>query len=424
MRENTPPRVNEIEDDDAEEIIFANDVPPDDDELEMEEITMEELEARYGYLSDVEENTEGRFSQSPERDDAILTFMKHKSAVFGCSLHPTRPLAATGGEDDRAYVWNINTCEVMLEITEHKDTVTDVHFSYDGTYLATGDMAGELFVHKLQESESGPQLTLRKVWEFSMGDMTWMCWHRAANVLMAGSENGEVYVWRIPSGDCKILPGEGVRCGVADLTGDGKRLFVGYTNGAVKLWDLKSCTVVMEVDAQNPMAQQTVILSVACEKDSPFYAAGAADGKIVFCTNSGPVGAVEADGSVEYLAFPPSNDLKIVASGTLQGQIAIWDYTKYNLRTLCDHTFVEGDNSNKFQGGITRLKWLSDHTLMAATMDGNVIAFDARSGARKFTLEGHMAEIYEMCYNPHENILLTVSEDHRAKIFNIPQLGD
>ncbi|XP_018785299.1 PREDICTED: angio-associated migratory cell protein [Bactrocera latifrons] len=424
MRENTPPRVHDIEDDDVEEIHFDQDAAPDDDELEMEEITMEELEARYGYLSEEDETAEGASFQPPERDDAILTFMKHKKAVFGCSLHPNRPLAATGGEDDRAYVWDINTCELLHEITEHKDTVTDVYFSYDGTYLATGDMAGELFVHKLQENDTGAPVTFRKVWEFSMGDMTWMCWHRGANVLLAGSENGEVYIWRIPSGDCKILPGDGVRCAVGELTGDGKKLFVGYTNGVVKLWDLKSCTVVMEVDAQNPMAQQSVVLSVACDKESPLYASGALDGKIVFCTNNGPVGAVEADGSVECIAFPPNNDLKIVASGTLQGQIAIWDYTKYGLRTLCDHKFMEGDESDTFQGGITRLKWLSDHTLIAATMHGNVIGFDARSGARKFTLEGHMAEIYEMSYNPHEKILLTVSEDRRAKIFNIPQLGD
>ena len=77
-------------------------------------------------------------------------------------------------------------------------------------------------------------------------------------------------------------------------------------------------------------------------------------GNIVFCTNNGPVGAVEADGSVECIAFPPNNDLKVVATGTLQGQIAIWDYTKYGLRTLCDHTFTEGDESDSFQGGITR----------------------------------------------------------------------
>lgn len=279
MRENTPPRPNVLEDDDMEEIHFDQDPAPDDDELEMEEITMEELEARYGDLSEEDEDREGASFHPPDRDDAILTFMKHKNAVFGCSLHPHRPLAATSGEDDRAYVWNINTCELLHEIVEHKDTVTDVYFSYDGTYLASGDMAGELFVYKLQENETGAPLTFRKVWEYSMGDMTWMCWHRAANVLLAGSENGEVYVWRIPSGDCKTLLGEGVRCSVGELTCDGKKLFVGYTNGAVKLWDLKSCRVVMEVDSRNPMAQNSAILCVACDKESPLYASGALDGE-------------------------------------------------------------------------------------------------------------------------------------------------
>ncbi|XP_054735022.1 angio-associated migratory cell protein [Anastrepha obliqua] len=424
MRENTPPRAKEIEQADGELIEFEDDVPPDD-EQELEEISMEELEERFGYTSDEsEDDINDKPYGIPERDDAVLTFTKHKRAAFGCALHPSRPLAVTGGEDDRAYVFNVHTCELVYDVTGHKDTVTDVLFSHDGTYLATGDMAGDLYIHKLQENESGGPVTFRRVWEYQMGDMTWMLWHRASNVLLAGSESGEIYMWRIPAGDCKILPASGVRCNAADLAADGKKLFVGYSDGVVKLWDLKSGTVIMEVDEQNPMAHDSAVLCLTCDKESPLYASGSINGKILFCTNNGPVGAVETDGSVECIAFSPSNELKLVASGTLKGQIAIWDYGKYTLRTICDHVDVEGEESERYHGGITSLVWFNEHTLVASTIGGVVIAFDARSGARKFILEGHMAEIYAMKYSPQENILLTVSEDHRAKIFNVPPLGD
>lgn len=286
MRDNTPPRPADI-DDDFEEVYVENDGPPeDDDELEMEEITLEELESRldggaYGENSD-DENGDQR--KSPIQDDSIFTFQQHVAPVFACALHPQNDLCATGGEDDKVYVWHRKTGDVIHEITDHKDTVTEVHFNHDGTYLATGDMAGEILLHKLQESSGNADkeggLTLRKVWEYSMGDMSWMRWHKAANVLITGSEDGEIYVFRLPAGDCKILPGSGVRCESGEVTGDGKKLFASYNNGTVKLWDIKSSTVLMETNEHNPMVHQEGSTTVACDKESPLYMSGDENGKI------------------------------------------------------------------------------------------------------------------------------------------------
>ncbi|XP_061392540.1 angio-associated migratory cell protein [Musca vetustissima] len=416
MRQNTPPRPADI-DEDAEEIYLDNDAPPEDeDDLEMEEVTLEELEARLGsgdYGSDEEDER-----KSPVQDDAVYTFQQHSAPVFACALHPQNDLCATGGEDDKVFVWNRNTGEVIHEITEHKDTVIEVHFNHDGTYLASGDMAGEIFLHKIQEgSGNGDKegsLTLRKVWEYSMGDMSWMRWHKAANVLMAGSEDGEIYVFRLPAGDCKILPGQGTRCEAGDLTNDGKKLFTAYNNGTVKLWDIKSTTAVMEIDEQHPMVHQEGSTTVSCDKEFPIYASGGENGKIVFSTPNGPVGTVDADGAVECIAFSPSADFRMAASGTLSGQVAIWDYSKLTLRTQCENT----------DDGVTKIQWIGDFTILVSTLQGNVVAYDARSGQKKFTLSGHLAEVYSFAYDPKESLLLTVSEDNSAKIFKVPQLGD
>uniref|UniRef100_A0A1A9WTC4 G-patch domain-containing protein n=1 Tax=Glossina brevipalpis TaxID=37001 RepID=A0A1A9WTC4_9MUSC len=423
MHENTPPRVPEIGDD-AEEIIDmdAEILSGDEDDQEME-ITFDEYVERISSASDDDdENTEEQDSpQSPVPDDSIFTFPAHTKPVFSCSLHPHNELCATGAEDDKVFIWSRNTGQILYEFTGHRDTVIDVHFNHDGTYLATADLAGDIVLHKLQKmpneaDKDGGFLTVYKVWEYSMGDMPWMRWHPATNVLIAGSEDGEIYFWRLPAGDCKILPGPGVRCDSGDISADGKKFVAAYSNGTIKLWDIRACTTVMEIDENNPMVHSTGCTTVAHDKASPFFMSGDQDGKILFSTHTGPVGAVETGDIIECMAFSPSSEIRMAASGTLSGQISIWDSSKFNLRINCDPT--EGND------GITEMRWISDYTLVVATVSGNIFGYDARTGVHIFKLSGHTAAIYSFCYDRRDSIILSVSEDHSAKVFRVPCLAE
>lgn len=206
------------------------------------------------------------------KDESILTFDRHKAAVFTCSLHPSKDWASTGGEDDMGYIWDINTGEVIYEITGHKDTLINCTFNADGNYLVSGDMAGEVQVFKLSDG-------IKKVWEYSMGDMCWLKWHPNANVLMAGAESGEIYIWRIPSGECKILPGQGEKCDSGELTCDGKKLLAGYGNGVLRLWDIKTATVVNEVTSSHPLGHSENVAAVSCDPENPLYMSGCEAGE-------------------------------------------------------------------------------------------------------------------------------------------------
>uniref|UniRef100_A0A1A9VU06 WD_REPEATS_REGION domain-containing protein n=1 Tax=Glossina austeni TaxID=7395 RepID=A0A1A9VU06_GLOAU len=422
MHENTPPRVSEIGDD-AEELndLDAEIHSEDEDDQEME-LTLDELVERIssGSDDDYDENIEEQDSpQSPVPDDSILTFPAHTMPAFSCSMHPHNELCATGGEDDKVFVWSRNTGQILYEFTEHKDTVTGVHFNRDGTYLASADLAGDIFLHKLQKMSSesdkdGGNFVFHKVWEYSMGDMAWMRFHPGTNVLIAGSEDGEIYFWRIPAGDCKILPGPGVRCCSGDISADGKKFVASYNNGTVRLWDLRACTTIMEIDENNPMVHSGGCTMVAHDKASPFFMSGDAAGKIVFSTHAGPVGAIETGDVIECIAFSPSADIGMVATGSLNGQISIWDSCKFNSRTNCEPA---GES-------VTEMRWISDYTLVVVTGNGNIFGYDARTGVRIFKLSGHTEVIYSLCYDHRDSILLSVSEDHSAKVFRVPCLAE
>lgn len=85
-------------------------------------------------------------------------------SVFCGALSKDENLAATGGEDDKAFVWNTVSGDILFECTGHKDSVTFSDFNYDDSYLATGDMNGFVQIWKVNDKQS--------IWNYDMGDMS------------------------------------------------------------------------------------------------------------------------------------------------------------------------------------------------------------------------------------------------------------
>lgn len=385
MRQNTPPAspFNPADDDDVpnfddndedEDLIYIGDADEvlNQWEADLAENEDDDDEFLNQIPEDADEEAAGEYSAAgPQQDDAALTFTKHTGSVFCGSLHPTEDIAVTGGEDDKAYVWEISGGEIIHEVTGHSDTVIAAEFSPDGAYLATGDMAGEVQVLKLSQS-------YKKVWEFSMGDMVWMKWHTAANVLLAGSESGEVYVWRIPSGDCKVFASSGHKSETGQLTADGKRLIVGYGDGSVRLWDIKSSACIQEILADSPQGHTESVTCIAADPDNGMFLTGSEDGKILIAGSGGPLGSLNpASGPVESLAFCAESDIKLVACGTLQGKISLWDVGKQAVRVECE---------NRDPSGVTRMIWAPGHNLICGTLEGSVKGFDGLTGQQKVNI--------------------------------------
>lgn len=77
-------------------------------------------------------------------DNSVQAFTAHGSSVFSISVHPTQPLAVSGGEDDFGYIWDITDGEIIVKLTGHTDSVTCTGWSSDGEMVATGGMDGKI----------------------------------------------------------------------------------------------------------------------------------------------------------------------------------------------------------------------------------------------------------------------------------------
>lgn len=67
--------------------------------------------------------------------------------MYSVTIHPSLPIACTGGGDDNAFLWRIDNGEDILALQKHDDSCVAVVFSHDGKYVATGGMDGNIFVY-------------------------------------------------------------------------------------------------------------------------------------------------------------------------------------------------------------------------------------------------------------------------------------
>lgn len=137
-----------VHEDDEEQFIDENDVA---------EIIIDE-DGDYPMDGDDQQDQEGEQIDGEEgateveevvvEDTSILHFAAHSKSVFAIAAHPTQPLAASGGEDDMGYLWDLTTGEKIQDLGGHSDSVNCVAFNSDGSLLATGGMDGKTRVWK------------------------------------------------------------------------------------------------------------------------------------------------------------------------------------------------------------------------------------------------------------------------------------
>ncbi|XP_061122888.1 angio-associated migratory cell protein [Syngnathus typhle] len=390
------------------EVIELNDNDDDPDHLadDMEDIGFEEPAD-----ADNDEGWETEDEMESERDDSDLTFSKHTGSVFCVSMDPaTNTLAVTGGEDDKAYVWRVSDGQVVLECTGHKDSVTSAVFSHDSTLVASGDMSGLIKVWKVETKE--------EIWSFEVGDLEWLEWHPCAPVLLAGTDDGNMWMWKIPSGDCKTFQSSACQSTSGKVLPDGKRAVVGYEDGTVRLWDLKQGNCIHVIQGQD--GHRGPLTCLTCNKDGSLVLTGSVDGraKLINTATGKVVGVFSLDGgkakgsrdgeesnSVESVGF--CNMLPLVAAAYLDGTLAIYDLSTQVLRHSCRH-----------EAGVVHLQWEESSSLVSTcSLDGALRQWDARSGKMVSEYRGHAAEILDFAMNREATVAVTASGDNQAKVF-------
>ncbi|XP_014663766.1 PREDICTED: angio-associated migratory cell protein-like isoform X2 [Priapulus caudatus] len=420
MDQKHPDQEDKVDVDQQEDVIYSPDdvievIDLDDgsnaDVLSSEMADVDIEESYDADIDDVDGAMGGDDEESMEdlTDDSDLVLRKHQSNVFSVSIDPaTGTLGVTGGEDDKAYLWNLVEGTVMFECTGHKDSVTCVGFNHDSTMVATGDMSGLINVWRVQDGSS--------IWSFEASDLEWMEWHHSAPVLLAGTSDGMTWMWKVPSGELKTFQGPSCQATCGQWLPDGKRACVGYDDGVVKIWDLK--TGAGQFTLSDGDAHKSSVTCLDCHHDNTLIATGSTDvtcrlinshnGKVLGIIDAGDQQqeGANAEDSIESVAFSPS--LQLLATGSLNGMLGIWDVPTQVLRHNCKQT------------GIVKLKWDPTGPLVyTVSLDGLIRLWDGRSGNLASHWSGHHAEILDFDVSRDGSTLVTASGDGSTRVFHM-----
>lgn len=380
-------------------------------------------------MDEDEDNSDGGETAGPSRlsaeNNSVQDFQSHDGSVFCVACHPTEPLAATGGEDDVGYIWDITDGEIVEKLNGHTDSVTSIAWSADGEMIATGGMDGKIRLWRRVGKES------YRIWEFltelqGPDEVMFLRWHPRGPVLLAGSNDSTLWLWQLPSGNTmQVFSGHTgpVNCG--EFTPDGKKIVSACSDNTFIIWDPRSPTPVAKLTADDGRFNLDGITSLAVNSTSTLAVVGGAAGGVrVISLNKGEVitalGGHKEGESIEAIVFTDLLDTNtgpgFAITGGTDGRICVWDLSTYKLRTTLQHedaiTSVLVHPSPK------------PYLIVSGCADGTLRTWDARTGAVVRQHKGHRAPVLSASLGLNGSVVVSAGDDHTALVYTTEPTED
>ncbi|KAG4305898.1 hypothetical protein PORY_000808 [Pneumocystis oryctolagi] len=212
------------------------------------------------------------------------------------------------------------------------------------------------------------------------------------------------------------------------LRGHTENIFIGAWNPAhlnivatasadatVRIWDLSEknhtydllASVVL--NATPSLSETKDITSISWDNSGNYIAAGSYDGQVriwslegtlkyLFTAHHGPIMGIKWN-SKDSVLLTASCDSFVIA----------WDMYDGTLKHIYD----------KRPCAITDIEWINDETFASSGKDGSLDYWSSEKEESLRRWEGHSKEINSIKFNPHNNLLLSCSDDFTVKIWSL-----
>ena len=236
------------------------------------------------------------------------------------------------------------------------------------------------------------------------GGVTALAFSPDGKTLVTGSDDKTLLIWNTSSWECsKPLTGHTNSVNSISFLSSGSRFYSGG-DYFVRSWNLKGDAL------DEHRGPTTFIWSVAIKADSSQWVAGSFERNIrLFDYKTGKLSTIPGH-KKSVLAVAYSPDGKLMASGSLDENILIWNAETYKVTdTLKGHG-----------GNIFCVTFSPDGKFLAsASNDNTVRLWESASGKLIRTFMGHTAGVFSVGFSPEGNYLASGSVDSNVILWEI-----
>ncbi len=354
----------------------------------------------------------------PERPDMWVASLEgHGNEVTALAFSPEAGQLATATADGMVWIWTkANGCEWRQAgrrlLGKHSRLVRSVAFSPDGRILAS---AGDDETVRVWDPHAPPGTPTLLVLPHFYGISSIAFRPQNERTLVSSCWDRALRVWDMHPAEPAVFHGHhGTVQSVA--FGSGNLVASGAWDRTVRLWDAGrpgSCRVF----SQHGHDVYAVALWSDPGSRQQILASGSLDG-FVRVWDLDPDGVESRpgrefchSGGVSATAFHSSGT--VLASGSHNGTVRLWDIRS----GACVFEFRHGEKA------VTSVAFAGDGELLASAGDDALIKL-WRIGPRHTltwvaNLEGHLARVWSVAFSPDGRLLASGSDDHTARLWNV-----
>ncbi|GLV43062.1 uncharacterized protein CBL_14260 [Carabus blaptoides fortunei] len=284
----------------------------------------------------------------------------HLLPITNITIDNINENCATASYDRTVKVWDLETAIEIQTLEGHSNVVFSVGFNRNGSKILTGSFD-----------------KTAKLWSIKSGKTLQTFWGHTNEVVIA-----------------QFLPKEDII--VTASTDRTLRMFQTETGQELKTFAGHSGDIIsVQIDCTGKF-----IISGSFDKTIRIW-----DPRIGSCTN------VLCGHEAEISRCKINAHDTMVVSGSFDGRAILWD-----LRKMKYYKIFQGQSSKKESILDVDIK---DTLISACTSEGNAYVWDSVNEEKYWELRGHQDIISKVCFNPIGNDVITCSDDHTVRIWNL-----